>query len=66
MNFLLDPVECGSKLEQTTEKGAKVFIMCEGILLPIQHKDSIRDEKQNWHVTSISFWKCSKCGREVR
>ena len=70
MNIFMDPVECGAKLEETTQSGAMVKIICDGVMLPIESKIYPESDdlliKTYGDVPVKKYWKCHKCGREVK
>lgn len=66
-----DQVICNAKIEETTEKGAKTFTRCEGIMLPLKRgTGQVYNEvsKTTQYFGDSEIWKCSnpECGREVK
>lgn len=59
-----DNVICDARVEEVTAKGDKVFIKCEGVMLPVD-----RYVFNNGYIaTSVVYtiWICHKCGKEVK
>ena len=60
-------VICEAKKEETTEKGSKVFIQCDGVMLPVDRIErNYGLETGNYVDTKMRIWVCHKCGREVK
>jgi len=62
VNLLMDAVECGARSEEVTQSGAKVKVICAGIMLPVERSESPCEGCILW----AKLWKCSYCGREVK
>lgn len=60
-------VICEAKIEETTQSGAKVTIKCDGVMLPIESWDRCHRVVSPPSIPQNElYWKCHKCGREVK
>lgn len=56
-----DKIECDQDVFIVLKSGNTATEKCEGVLLPMK-----RTDESQTTIIHLEFWKCSRCGREVK